>query len=56
VYIDGRFQNTRESSKIQLSAGEHTVRLVRCGYKTWEEKITVAQGMVVALKPVLDKI
>jgi hypothetical protein len=42
--------------KIQLSAGEHTVRLVRCGYKTWEEKITVAQGMVVALKPVLDKI
>ena len=56
VYIDGKFQSTKDSSKISLSAGEHTVRLIRCGYKTWEQKITVEDGMLIALKPVLEKL
>jgi hypothetical protein len=56
VYIDGQFQSTRDSSKIPLGAGEHTVRLMRCGYKIWEQKITVQEGMLLALKPVLEKI
>jgi hypothetical protein len=56
VYIDGNFQSTKDSSKIPLSAGEHTVRLIRCGYKTWEQKITVEDGMLIALKPALEKL
>lgn len=56
VYIDGKFQSTKTSSKIALSAGEHTVKLIRCGYKIWEQKITIEEGTLLALKPVLEKL
>ena len=55
VYIDGKFQSTKTSSKIPLSVGEHTVRLLRCGYKVWEQTIIVSEGALAALKPVLEK-
>jgi hypothetical protein len=55
VYIDGQFQSSSTPSKMPLSVGEHTVRLLKCGYKIWEQKITVEEGTLTALKPVLEK-
>ena len=55
LFIDGKFQSSNTPSKVSLSAGEHTVRLLRCGYKIWEQKITVEEGTFTALKPVLEK-
>jgi hypothetical protein len=54
-YIDGKFQNSNTPSKVPLSVGEHTVRLMRCGYKIWEQKIRVEEGTLTTLKPVLEK-
>ena len=55
VYIDSKFHSSNSPSKIPLSAGEHTLRLRRCGYKIWEQKITVEEGKLTALKPELEK-
>ena len=41
IYIDDKLQN---KSAIQVSAGEHKVRIVKEGYQTIEENITVAVG------------
>ena len=55
VYIDGKFHSSNTPSKISLSVGEHTVRLMKCGYKVWEQKVTVEEGTLTPLKPVLEK-
>jgi len=55
LYIDGKFERSNTPSKVAVSVGEHTVRLMKCGYKIWEQKITVAEGTLTALKPVLEK-
>ena len=55
VYIDGQFHSSNTPSKLPLSAGEHTMKLMKCGYKIWEQKITVEEGALTALKPVLEK-
>ena len=55
VYIDGKFQSSTTPAKVALSVGEHTVKLLKCGYKVWEQKIMVEEGMLTTLKPVLEK-
>ena len=55
VYIDGRFHSSHTPSKIPLTAGEHTVRLMKCGYKIWEQQVRIEEGTLAALKPVLEK-
>lgn len=55
VYIDGKFQSSNTPSKVSLRVGEHTVKLMKCGYKVWEQKIRVEEGTLTALKPVLEK-
>ncbi len=41
IYIDDKLQNI---SAIQVSAGEHKVKIIKEGYQTIEEKINVAVG------------
>lgn len=55
VYIDGQFQSSKTPFKVTLSSGEHTVRLLRCGYKVWEQKITVEEGALTKLEATLEK-
>lgn len=55
IYIDGKFQSSKTPSKLSLSAGEHSVRLLRCGYKIWDEKVKVEEGKLTAIKPVMEK-
>jgi hypothetical protein len=43
VEVDGKFVGNTPSSAM-LSAGEHTMRITRRGYKAWERKLTVSGG------------
>jgi hypothetical protein len=54
IYVDGK-SNGRTPAKIMLSAGEHTVKVTRPGYKDWERKIMVEQGSVKTFNAILEK-
>jgi len=43
VEVDGKFMGNTPSS-ISLPAGDHTVRITKKGYKTWERKLSVSGG------------
>jgi hypothetical protein len=43
VEVDGKFVGNTPSS-VMLPAGEHTVRIVKKGFKPWERKLTVSGG------------
>ena len=43
VEVDGKFVGNTPSSAM-LSAGEHSIRITRKGYKAWERKLTVSGG------------
>jgi hypothetical protein len=43
VEVDGKFVGNTPSS-VSLPAGDHTVRITKKGYKTWERKLAVSGG------------
>lgn len=43
IAVDGQFDSSTPS-KLLLSPGEHTIRVTRPGFKSWERKINVEQG------------
>jgi hypothetical protein len=43
VEVDGKFVGNTPSS-VPMSAGEHTVRINKKGFKPWERKLTVSGG------------
>jgi hypothetical protein len=43
VEVDGRFVGNTPSS-VPMTAGEHTVRITKKGFKPWERKLTVSGG------------
>jgi len=43
VEVDGKFVGNTPSS-VSLSAGEHTVKIAKKGFKVWERKLTVSGG------------
>jgi hypothetical protein len=45
VEIDGNFVGNTPSS-VGVASGEHTVRVSKAGYTTWERKITTSSGNV----------
>lgn len=54
ISVDGVFDSSTPS-KLLLTAGEHTVRVSRPGFKTWERKITVEVGAEKTLNALLEK-
>jgi hypothetical protein len=52
--VDGQFDSSTPS-KLLLTAGEHTVRVTRPGFKPWERKITVEHGAEKTLNALLEK-
>jgi hypothetical protein len=45
IELDGKFIGSTPSS-VKLALGEHTIKLSRNGYATWERKITTISGNV----------
>jgi hypothetical protein len=45
IEVDGNFMGSTPSS-IELPAGEHTIRIQKSGYKTWERKMRTTGGEV----------
>ena len=45
IELDGKFIGSTPSS-VKLALGEHTIKLSRNGYATWERKITTISGNI----------
>ncbi len=60
VYIDGSLipgmTSTVPGEPLRLTPGSHTVRLTLDGYKDYSDTVTVVNGVVAELSPVLVKI
>jgi hypothetical protein len=54
IYIDGTF-NSSTPAKLSLSLGEHSIRVIRPGFKEWERKITVDGKSAKTFNAVLEK-
>jgi hypothetical protein len=55
IYIDGEFVGSAPS-KISVEAGEHTIKIMRTGYKEWERKIKIGDESTITLNAMLEKI
>ena len=54
IELDGKFIGSTPSS-VKVSPGEHTVKLTKIGYATWERKITTPPGSV-RISPELEPV
>jgi hypothetical protein len=53
ITIDGKFRGNTPST-LKLSAGEHTIRVEKPGFKVWEKTLTVDGGESSTVSAVLD--
>lgn len=54
IFVDGQF-NSSTPSKLILTSGEHTIKVIRPGFKVWERKITVELGSEKTINALLEK-
>jgi serine protease Do len=54
IFVDGVFISSTPS-KLELTVGEHAIKIVRPGFKTWERKMTVEIGSAKSLNAILEK-
>lgn len=54
IYADGKLIGITPA-RAALSAGEHTIKVTKPGYKDWEQKINVERGSVKRYDAVLEK-
>jgi hypothetical protein len=54
IELDGKFIGSTPSS-VKLALGEHTVKLSKNGYATWEREITTVAGSV-RISPELERV
>jgi len=55
IYIDGKFVGSTPS-KISLSTGEHTIKVLRAGHKDWERRILIEMGSSPNFNAILEKV
>ncbi len=53
TYVDGAFSGSTPS-KLQLTVGEHTIKVTRPGYKDWERKVSIEAGSAKTLHAILE--
>jgi hypothetical protein len=54
IFIDGNFVGSTPS-KISLTPGEHTLKIVRSGFKDWERKVNIDPDSAPSFNAVLEK-
>jgi hypothetical protein len=54
ITINGKFVGTTPST-IQLKPGDHTVRIEKTGFRSWQKTISVTAGSSATLSATLDK-
>lgn len=54
IYVDGNFDSSTPS-RIFLPPGEHTIKVIRPGFKDWERKISIETGSSKTLNAILEK-
>ncbi len=54
ITIDGKFMGTTQST-LKLSAGEHTVKMEKSGYKPWNRTVTLNSGSSITIDATLEK-
>ncbi len=55
IYVDGNFVGSTPS-KISLSVGEHTIKIVRKGFTEWEKKVNIESESTPSFYAPLEKI
>jgi hypothetical protein len=55
ITVDAKFMGATQST-LKLSPGEHTITIVKSGYKEWKRTITLNAGSEITLEAVLEKI
>jgi S1-C subfamily serine protease len=53
IYVDGKYVGSTPS-KLNLTPGEHVIRVVRPGYKDWERTVTIDGGTTPSFNAVLE--
>lgn len=54
VTVDGKFVGSTPST-VKLSPGDHTIKIEKPGFKTWERTMTVSSGGDVKIDATLEK-
>src|SRR5262249_26631509 len=54
IYVDGTY-NSSTPSKIQLNVGEHTLKVIRPGFKPWEHTVKIEAGSSKTFNAILEK-
>jgi uncharacterized cupin superfamily protein len=54
ITIDGKFMGTTQST-LKLSAGEHTIKIEKSGYKEWARTVTLGAGGNITVDATLEK-
>lgn len=54
IYIDDSFVGSTPS-KIVVAPGEHSIKVVRSGYKNWERKVQIEAGSIPSFNAILEK-
>jgi hypothetical protein len=54
ITVDDKFMGTTQST-LKLTPGEHTITIVKHGYKEWKRTITLNVGSEITLDAVLEK-
>lgn len=55
IYVDGKLVGSTPS-KISIAAGEHTLKIVRGGFKDWERNILVEIGSEPNFNAIMEKL
>jgi hypothetical protein len=54
ITIDTKYMGTTQST-VKLSAGEHTVKIEKNGYKEWNRTVTLNAGSSITIDATLEK-
>jgi hypothetical protein len=54
ITVDGKYVGSTPST-LTLSAGDHTIKIEKSGFKAWERTVTVSAGSEVTISATLEK-
>ena len=54
IYLDGSFVGSTPS-KLNITSGEHTIKIIRAGFKDWERKVAIEADSSPSFNAIMEK-